>query len=263
MRIFWPLTKVFLEQAILHREFWLAFILSGVMPILVPLLAWMALFDYTGFADLGGWSQDQFTVYYFANFIIYTISMTNFHSEFGILVQTGQLNYWLLRPLKFSHFTLSMTLSRIFVLVCISVLGLGLVVLAIPESSLLSLHVLSTALITIPLAVALLAMINVAIGMLAFWLIQTDGTFAAILLILQFFGGLILPLEFLPGHLKALSNALPLRYAFALPAEAIAFPGSHSLLQIVLGQAFWLCIIFGIAAFLWHRGTKHYDAIGA
>jgi len=253
--------RMFVQQQVVHREFWLVLLLNAVLPVVVPLLAWIALAQSVDALQIEGWNIATFTQYYIINFIVYSLSFTSIHSEMGNLVRTGQLNFWILRPLNFFGLSFSFSLARFAVmLVFCTFVGVLVQLTGIAE---FSREQQLFALMVLPFSVILLMLLNMCIGMLAFWLIECDGAFAAILLFLQFFGGLILPLDLFPTWLQPISTILPLRYAFGLPSEAVVTLAYHDIPQILFGQIVWIGIFFFATSILWRRGLRHYDAVGA
>jgi ABC-2 type transport system permease protein len=261
MSVWKAMLRIFIQKQVVHREFWLVLVLNGVLPLLVPLLAWSALADAADGFSIQGWTVDTFMQYYVLNFLIYSLSYTSIHHEMGALIRTGQMNYWLLRPLSFAEFALSFSAARVLVM---SVFSLGVLVLLVTTGFVtFQWAQLFLALQVVPLSVVLLILMTISIGMLAFWLIECDGAFAAILLFLQFFGGLILPLDLFPPWIRPVSAILPLQYVFGLPAEAIVRMEYGLVPVILFGQSLWILALCIISAVLWRRGIHYYDAVGA
>jgi ABC-2 type transport system permease protein len=262
MRVFGSMLKMFVQQQILHREYWLIFVLNGILPIVVPLLAWIALSKSVDHFEIDGWNIEQFVAYYLINFVIFSLSFTSIHEQMSELVRTGQLNYWLLRPVNFFELALSFSASRIFVMFCFVVP----IFMAFSFLGVLFFHSfaqLLIALLVIPLAIVLLVLITICIGNLSFWLIESSGAFAAILLFLQFFGGLILPVSLFPDWIRPISAILPLQFAFSLPSETIVNGSIGNVLFVLIGQCAWIHITYLAICVLWKKGLSHYDAVGA
>lgn len=238
------------------------FVLNGVLPVVVPLLAWIALSQSVDNFQVEGWSIDQFITYYVVTFIIFALSFTSVHSQISTLIHTGQLNFWLLRPVNMLEFAISFSAARFAVMsIFCAVIVIFLQVLGF--SIFTSWTQILVALTVLPLSIVLLLLLTICIGMISFWLIEAEGAFAAILLFLQFFGGLILPLSLFPYWIQPLAAILPLRFAFGMPAEAIV-NGSFADVPIILfGQCAWIHIIYLFTVFLWQRGLQQYDAVGA
>jgi len=256
-------TAIQLQRNLLHREFWLQLIVGRILPIAVPLLAWRALFDYTGAAELQGWDKHEMSTYYIIVFFISLFASIDFNYEMSSMVHKGTLSQWLLRPLSFFETAASHILARILMLLIPGLLIILIGVLMIPDFPSRSPELsLMSAFAVLPFSIIMFGILSAAVGLISFWTMHTESVFALILLILEFFGGRLLPLELLPAWLRPLSDFLPLRYAISLPAEAILNPGQYSILLIFGGQIFWCLALLLAAMFLWRIGLKRYDAVG-
>jgi ABC-2 type transport system permease protein len=93
----------------------------------------------------------------------------------------------------------------------------------------------------------------------AFWLNDIRGPMQMSGLVFMFFSGFILPLQFFPGPLRGLADALPFAAAVQLPIEV--FLGKHrapeELLWVLARQAAWVAALIGVGrlamARAWHR----------
>lgn len=252
-----------LQQYILHRTFWIELLIGRVLPILIPLFAWTAIFDYSGEASLAGWSEDMMVSYYILVFIFSMFTQIYFHRDLSRMVHEGTLNHWLLRPLSFFEMSVGMILGRVLTLLIPSLIICLIGLWFVPglRTELWPYGILKMAAL-LPGAILLLASLSALIGMLSFWLIQTEGTFAMMMMIFEFFGGTLLPIPLLPAPLQTISTYLPLRFAISLPVRAILEQQPLSLLHIIAGQAGWTIFLMSMAMLLCARGLQRYDAVG-
>jgi ABC-2 type transport system permease protein len=203
------------------------------------------------------------TTYYILVFFVTLFADIHFHYEMSTMVYSGSLNQWLMRPISFFSTAASHILAKVIMLLIPGVIILLLGAwLAPPFPSGVPLTSFFTACAVLPLSIVMFGILSAAIGMLSFWIMKTDSVFALIMLILEFFGGRLLPLSMLPDWLKGLSTILPLRFAIALPVDAIILPGQVSIIYVLLGQVLWCMILFSLTIVLWKRGLKRFDAVG-
>ena len=263
IRVLASTISVHLQQKLLHREFWLQLFLERILPLTIPLLAWKAIFDHAQADSLGGWAENDMIAYYLLVFIIGIFTDIQFHYEMSSMVHMGTLNQWLIRPLTFLETTVSIILSRIVLLLIPALTALLLCLWIFPSVfAELSFASLINAIIVMPLSLVLFSLLSTAVGMCAFWVIKTDSIFALVMLILEFFGGRLLPLDLLPAWLEHISRVLPLRFGISGPVDAILHPQSAALSTLLLGQALWSILLFGLVILLWRAGIRRYDAVG-
>ena len=263
LRVLASTISVQLQQKLLHREFWIQLFLDRILPLMIPLLAWKAIFDQAQAESLGGWMENEMIAYYLLVFVIGIFTDVTFHYEMSTMVQMGTLNQWLIRPLTFFETAVSHMVARLVLLLIPGIAALLLCLWFFPSIFAgLTLSSLWNAILVLPLSLMLFNLLAVSIGMCAFWVIKTDSIFALVMLILEFFGGRLLPLDLLPVWLERVSRVLPLRFGISGPVEAILHPETTSLVPLLLGQSLWCVLLFGLVLTLWRGGMRHYDAVG-
>jgi len=263
IRVLLSTVSINLQRSLLHREFWIQLFLERILPLAIPLLAWTAIFDYTEKSELAGWAQQEMVAYYFLVFIISLLGDIQFHYEMSTMVHMGTLNQWLIRPLSFLEIALGHVIARVAVLLIPGFLALVLFFRFMPQAlAALTLASILHAILVLPLAIVLFGLLSIAVGMLAFWIMHTDSVFALTMLILEFFGGRLLPLDLLPAWLERVSRFLPLRFAISGPVEAILHPHTTPFLPLLLGQVGWCLLLSALVLLLWRTGLRRYDAVG-
>lgn len=97
-----------------------------------------------------------------------------------------------------------------------------------------------------------------AISLSAFWLVDAKGMMQLTALVFIFFSGLVLPLAFFPGGLRALAEALPFAAIVQLPAEV--FLSKHrslgELVPVLARQAAWLAALVVAGRFVMARAWR-------
>ncbi|MDD4286865.1 MAG: ABC-2 family transporter protein [Candidatus Peribacteraceae bacterium] len=263
IRVLASTISVQLQQKLLHREFWLQLFLERILPLLIPLLAWISIFEYAEADTLAGWAEKEMVAYYILVFLIGIFTDIQFHYEMSMMVHMGTLNQWLIRPITFLETALSYILARIVLLLIPGLTALLLCFWLFPSAFAgLSLASFWNALLVLPFALILFSLLSTLVGTFAFWLIKTDSIFALLMLVLEFFGGRLLPLDLLPSWLERISRVLPLRFGIAGPVEAILHPETTTLPPLLLGQILWCFALFALIILLWRAGMRRYDAVG-
>ncbi len=250
-----------LSQGLVHKEFLVKILITKVCTIIIPLLVWMSLFEFTRLTEYEGWGRLDFSGYYLIVLIITTITQVDFHKEFGALVREGRLTQWILRPVSFFEFSCGVILARMLLLAVPLAIAMTIFLATLPEL-LSNFEINFAGFFLVALGIFMLSILNVLVGLLSFWLLHTEGIFAAIYLILLFFGGMLIPLDLLPQWARAIGSFLPLEYAIYLPATHILNLSDSSFASVIGGQFLWIVILFAITLLLFKAGFKHYDAVG-
>jgi|GEM_PF-1295730 len=263
LRVLISTVSLHLQQKLLHREFWIQLVIERALPLAIPLLAWLSIYNFAQADALSGWSKNGMIAYYLLVFVIGLFTDIQFHYEMSAMVHMGTLTQWLIRPLSFFETILSHVIARIVLLFIPGIAALLLGLWLIPGAfSALTLPLVLRSLVVLPFSLVLFSLLSVSVGMLSFWLIKTDSIFALLMLVLEFFGGRLLPLEMLPSWLQNISRFLPMRFAIAGPVESILHPQSSSLFSLLFGQITWSVILLILVVLIWRAGIRHYDAVG-
>jgi ABC-2 type transport system permease protein len=89
------------------------------------------------------------------------------------------------------------------------------------------------------------------VNLTAFWLVENSGVMVIANLLLGFFSGFLLPIDFFPPQLAMAARLLPFQAITGLPAQI--FLGQltgPALIEALLLQAFWVVVLTGLAALL-------------
>jgi viologen exporter family transport system permease protein len=101
-----------------------------------------------------------------------------------------------------------------------------------------------------------------ALCMAAFWHERVAAMDAILFLPYMFFSGLIFPFETLPDTLREILLWTPFPYMVWFPATLIV-QGEAPILRGFLIMFGWTAAFFILYRYLWHKGLKHYSAMGA
>jgi ABC-2 type transport system permease protein len=106
------------------------------------------------------------------------------------------------------------------------------------------------------LAYAVMALMGLLLGFVAFWTLETTGMVAIFRFANLFFAGGLVPLAFFPPPLRAVAEALPFQTQAFIPVSIYLgrLVGSDAL-RALATQGFWVVLLGGIAALVWRRAV--------
>lgn len=98
---------------------------------------------------------------------------------------------------------------------------------------------------------------ELAFGLLTFWLVETGGLQDIFYFSLSLLSGAVVPLWFFPSWLVTIADILPFKTIYFIPNAIFVgeLSGSELLFSIGL-QVFWLIVTYAILRFVWWRATK-------
>jgi ABC-2 type transport system permease protein len=177
--------------------------------------------------------------------------------DLGERVRTGDVTLDLARPVRLWARSLAegygvaayYLFARSIVLYVGSVLLYRLEQPLVPELLLLPFVLL--------LAIAISVLLTYIAQASAFWFEFSHGPVGAMNILLWFFGGIAVPLDFYPDALRWVCDALPFRGAIFTPvALATGRLSGAALSWAVLHQVVWLSLLFAIAMRIEARGVR-------
>lgn len=242
-----------------YRERWVSLAFSGLMPVIVAGLVFNALERFSSGTRLQElFSEGALNSYYILVSIIVILAQVLLHEEISLRVREGTFSSILLLPVSGFELLLGSLLGNVAFVwpaaLAVAAIGYFFVGMTVGITGILGGFLLIT------VCIILQGILSAIIGSGAFWFVQTSGVFAFCMLILNFFGGMIVPLQVLPHALQVIADYLPFRFIYALPAQAIS--GSRALLPVLGMQMVWLVALCGILRVVWRRGLRSFDASG-
>ena len=215
-----------------------------VLIMFVFIQLWTAVYESQGATEIAGLSLAA-TIWYFLIAEVMELGKIRHDERISEEVKDGSVAYTLTRPYNYLAYHFFNGLGETAVkMTLIFLLGLPLVVYYAGWPTIQPQHTLPVLLVA-ALAMLLDFFVFSIIGLLAF---VTEDTFSFRLIyqkLVFILGGLMLPLDFLPGWLQPLARVLPFNLTTYAPAKLfVAFTWAQ-FWQILALQAIWLTI-FGL-----------------
>lgn len=250
-----------IQSNLVHRSDIIIWFIVGMIPAFTLVLVWFAILGDR--ASIQGYTRGDFIVYYFFQTISWYIVGGTFARPLGTKIKFGEVNKTLLKPYslvleqaiseqgwKVISFLLSLPAIVIFYLVFHSIINIHF---TIPQISLIVVSLIFGALI--------FASIDAIVGCCAFWLPELWPLADLFDILLQLFGGRLIPLLLMPLSLQVTANFLPFKYIFYIPTLIFLNKSSNPVLDI-LTQGVVLLVVFLCYKLVWRAGIKKYEAVG-
>lgn len=247
-----------------YRSHMLLSLLVGPAFFLVQSFIWKAV--YTGHDNLGGFNLNGMLAYYGVSTIIYYVTMDFADWNLQMHIRMGSFLTFMLRPLSHRWFAFSQKIGHrilgfIFEFIpvwCIIALGFGIVL--IPANW-------GWSILSITLGFVMMFFLNYSVGLLAFWLVRTDGIRSLFALLRDLLAGTFIPLSFFPLGLQQVLFFLPFQFCCYVPVRV--FLGhyemagiSFSVPTIVGFQAIAVAVMWGVSEMIWRLGARRFTGAG-
>jgi ABC-2 type transport system permease protein len=230
-----------------------AFFILIIMFVFVQL--WSAVYQTQGSTEIAGLTLAN-TIWYFL--IAEVIELGKFRHDVRISeeVKDGSIAYTLARPYNYLAYHFFNGLGETLVkMSLIFLLGAPLALYYAGLPTLAWRHLPAVLLVAL-LAVLIDFFVMSIIGLLAF---VTEDTFSFRLIYQKFvfiLGGLMIPLDFLPGWLQGIARILPFNLTTYAPAKLFVAFTWQQFGQIALLQIFWLTLIGGVLFWQYRWATQ-------
>jgi ABC-type uncharacterized transport system permease subunit len=101
-------------------------------------------------------------------------------------------------------------------------------------------------------------LLNVLIGLVAFWTLEMNGFRMIYRLVGNFATGALIPLWFMPGGLRTVIELLPFQAIAFVPVSIyVGEPATGSVWTALLLQAFWVLALALVIRWVWSQAFRH------
>lgn len=101
------------------------------------------------------------------------------------------------------------------------------------------------------------------LGMVSFWTTRVGALYQLYFAVELLLSGRLVPLQIMPGWVRALAHFLPFASTFGFPIQALTGPISTAALWSGLAEQFgWIGIGSLLVAVVWKRAVRRYTAVG-
>jgi ABC-2 type transport system permease protein len=255
------LLRVGFARTIAYRAEMTIWILTAIMP-LIMLALWNAVAKDS---PIGGYNQVQLTRYFTATLIVRQMTGSWIVWMLNWEIRSGQLSPQLLRPVPLLYADAIWTLSALPLRVIVLTPLIAALVLWRPELvAFPGWPAIGLFAVSVFAAWTIHYVFQCIIGMLAFWLDQTDGLFGVWFTLYSLLSGYVAPIEMFPTAVQHLIRFLPFRSMMATPVSILGgFASPAEALPDVAIQLVWVAVMLVTARFVWARGLARYGAFGA
>ncbi len=223
---------------------------------------WSATFEAQGTAEIGGLTLVQ-TLWYFVWAEMLVLGKIRHARTVSQEVRDGSLAYTLGRPYNYLmyHFSFGVGDSLINMAVLLVLGGLVAWSQVGPLTS-FRLETLPLLLLVTALAFVLEFSVMSIIGLLAFFFEDVNSFLFIYHKIVFVLGGLLLPIEFLPGWLQGIARALPFNLSVYAPARLFVSWDAGLFVFSVGMQVFWITVTLVVLIVLYRYGIRRVSING-
>ncbi|MBI3550222.1 MAG: ABC-2 family transporter protein [Elusimicrobia bacterium] len=212
-----------------------------------------------------GYSRAQMLTYVLAMNLLRAFVFTGRGWELVNEISSGKISSYLLRPISYIGYTLSLDMAQKTVHLVSAVLEVAVLVYLVGAPVYVPQRAETWLLFAAATAASSLIffLLEFMVSSLAFWTSQSGGPLFCFELFLQFAAGTFFPIDVLPAGLQAALRMTPFPYLVFFPINIFLERVSRGeAAKLLLIQGCWLAAIFLATRLVWARGLKSYAAEG-
>lgn len=255
------LLRIGVAETVAYRGEFLVWMLTTTAP-LVMLGLWTSVAEDGAFR---GFSRERFVAYYLASLIVRNLTGSWVSWQISEEIRLGTMAMRLLRPV---HPAIAIGVSHLAAIPFRAAVALPVAVILLVSSgaSVLTTQPLQLVMLVPSIALAWLITFAImfAIGALAFVVTKAMALMNVYFGLFSLFSGYLLPIELLPGPLRALAEVLPFRFMLSVPIDLMTKSlSAGEVLQLMAAQAGWAFGAIAIGTVVWRAGLRRFEAVGS
>lgn len=267
MKKYWQVIKNTWAEYSVYRLNFLVWRLRSFISFAMIYFFWWAIFS--GQEQIFSWQENQILTYILGVAFVRSIIFSSRTIDVGGEINQGNLTNYLLKPLSFLKFWFSRDLADKILNIIFTIFELTIFILILRPVIFWQANILYLILFILSLILATLLYfyINFFLGAIAFWTPESwSGIWAprfVFTVILEFFAGIIFPLDILPKPIFNFLQLTPFPYFIYFPLKI--YLGKITSLEILWGLVvclFWIGAWSLIIDKMWRAGLKIYGAEG-
>jgi ABC-2 type transport system permease protein len=265
MRKYWHVINIGIQNTLVYRVNFLFRAVFGLIPLIAIISLWRAV--YAGKSeDVAGYSLPQMISYYLVVTIVDALTaVAEDDWQIAADIKDGNISQFMLKPIDYLSYRLCIFGAGRIIYTAVALVPVALFIWFQRQYFVFPPHA-ETWLwfgLSLVLTALLQFLLSFTMALLAFWMTEVS-TLIFILFAFEYLaGGHLFPLDILPPALAKALFYTPFPYQLFFPVSIFVGKVSGSeLYQGLATQAGWVLAAYGLARWVWSRGTRKYSAVG-
>ncbi|MCX7919078.1 MAG: ABC-2 family transporter protein [bacterium] len=267
MKKYIKVIEVGMQNSFVYRYNFFIQTIFQFVPLITTILLWSAAYEgKNATATIADYTLKNMIGYYIMAMIAGNV-VGNWWQDFQISeeIRNGQLNKYLIRPVSYLGYRLSMVISNKMVYIAVITIPLVVGLFFFRRYFPLPVNLVILGLFIGSLLLTLLMnfLLSFCIGLISFWMLEVSTLFFIFYGLQYLLSGGLFPLDLLPKPIYTITTYLPFYYQTFFPVSM--YMGKFTMPEIIRAisiQIVWVIAMYLLAKSLWHLGLKRYSAAG-
>lgn len=234
-----------------------------VIQLLITYFLWFSIFAQN--QTIFGYTQQTILTYILLGSLIRPLVMGTRTQEVGNLIVNGDLAHYLLRPVRMLSYFISRDIADKLLNIFFAVFEVSVLLYLLKPPIFLQTDILMLLLTILSLCIGtiLFFYFSVLLSLLGFWTPDVWAPRFLSFVLIEFFTGMLFPLDILPQPLYAFSQLLPFSYFIYFPLKVYlgAMSQPFILQGFVIGMV-WVVLFHFLYRSVWTKGIRVFTAVG-
>lgn len=265
LRLYWVYLKAEWQKFLEYRGDIFIFTLDGIIAPLLGLAVWLSISDATKLPL----TRSELIIYFLVVFFVNTSTSAWAAYFIADEIKRGDFSKYLIRPFgMLEQNAIQNIAEKMHKLFFILLVNLVLYFILFNSHTFspgqISIPTLILFIITLIIAAIIYFLIDIIIGLSAFWFTDVDFLRGMHSFARDFLSGKLIPIIMLPASLSSAALFSPYRYVVSFPVEVLLNKLSFD--QLIIGLSVQLCWLFILIIFykiLYAKGITLYQGYGA
>lgn len=262
-----PFGRSVIQRQMSYKVGFFMRILGGLVQVLITYYLWVAIFNSSETGVVQGFTKNDMIVYVIITYIV--MQMINISMEWTIAddIRSGSIATNLIKPISYEKRILAESLGESFK---------NTITIALPVWIIFYLYkfvvqgvtppnigTLALFLVSLVLGYILIFLFNFIFSLSAFYVTYIWGFILCKWMVINFFSGQLIPIDFFPAALKNALDYLPFSGMSYTPV--MIYLGKYSTNQIIFSigvQVVWIGILYILYKILWAKAIKRVTVLG-
>ena len=252
------------QESMIYRENVIINFVFGLIPLIVNILLWRAIY---GGQDkiIAGYTYVQMITYFTLVFFIQKMtSSREIAVNLAECIQEGTLNNFLLKPTDFVSYQFKLHFAEKVIMLLNILLPFCAFAVLLRKYLYFNFEYLVVFGLSVFFSFVLNYLIYFILGILTIWLEEISALLDLWDNVVAFLAGSVFPLTLLPTSFFRIVSLLPFKYMVFMPIDIyMGTIGEKEVIQNLLIQLTWICILAVLLKTIWSKAIKAYSGYGS
>lgn len=263
MKKYWQIIKVGFAEATTYRLSFVLWRVRRVLNLLLVYFLWLALLGNS--TAIFGYQQKEIITYILLSNIVGSFVFATKTEGLAETIVSGDLSNLLLRPFSPFLALAARDAGDKFMNIAFSVVEVILLIFFLKPALLWQTQpfFLLAFVLAVTLAIVLYFNISLLLGFVGFWSPEVWAPRFIFFVLINFFAGMLFPLDILPRPVFTILQALPFTYLLYFPLKVyLGQLSSGAILSGLFFSVLWTAVFIKAVSWTWQKGLRSFAAQG-